>query len=101
MTNSVELSGVLKKIHRLQVYNLDNTKPIIIVVDIITSEGEEFKNVTIFCEKTTGNAFPQIYVSMLSDYASGNNHNYNIVMSLVKKTPESNNYLIDSILLKD
>jgi len=104
MTNSVELthelSGELKKVHQLLVYNLDNTKPIITVVDILTPTGEEVQMVTVYCETTAGNAFPQIYISMLSDYASENNHNYKLIMSLVKKTPESPSYFIDNILLK-
>jgi len=105
MTNPVELanelSGELKKIHYLQVFNLDNTKPIITAVDLLPSGKNEVQNVTILCETTAGNVFPQFYVSMLSDYASGDHHNCKLIMNLVKKTPESKNYLIDSILLKD
>lgn len=106
MTNPVEeikyFSGEVKKIHHLQFYNRNNTQPMMIAVDILFSGEEKAQTVTVFCKTTTtGDIFPQIVASMLSDYASGNNKKYNIIMNLFKKKPEHKSYLIDSILLKD
>ncbi|WP_300004822.1 hypothetical protein [uncultured Cedecea sp.] len=89
----------VKKINFLAVYGSIDITSLLVTVDFIVPGEIETQQITALCYSTEGNTSCQSYVSMLSDYVSGNNENYKLIMTLSEASPENNNYFIESIIV--
>ncbi|MCS3433844.1 hypothetical protein [Klebsiella sp. BIGb0407] len=87
----------IQKINFMTVYNWGYTVPIILRLDVVFLGETEIKHVSAVYYSTEEKVPSDIYVSMLSDFASSSNVDYNLRINLAEANPESNNYFLEYV----